>query len=135
MTQQADMIRAQARTVADSESRTLLKPLETGPAPVSVLVSFAEVRGRTRRTGPGRSSRSQTMLTCHERTSTDLESVLGAMPREFESRILRRRMRALQSNETKGGGHGRRAAVHDRGQGKLHGWSLRRGAPPDHRPG
>src|SRR6267154_834396 len=113
MTQQADMTRAQARTVTDSESRTLLKPLGTGPAPVSVLVSFAAVRGRTRRTGPGRSSRSQTMLTCRECTSTDLESVLGAMPREFESRILRRRMRALQSNKTKGGGHGRRAAVHD----------------------
>jgi len=77
MTQQADMIRAQARTVADSESRTLLKPFRDGAAPVSVLVTFAEVRERTRRTGPGRSSRSQITLTCRERTSTDLESVWG----------------------------------------------------------
>src|SRR5258707_15165270 len=50
------LIRAQARTVADSESRTLLKPFRDGAAPVSVLVTFAEVRERTRRIGPGRSS-------------------------------------------------------------------------------
>ncbi len=34
-------------------------------------------RARTQRTGPGRSSRSQTALTRHERTATDLESVWG----------------------------------------------------------
>ena len=55
----------------------LLKTFRDRAAPVSVLVSFAEVRGRPRRTGPGRSSRSQTTLTCRERTSTDLESELG----------------------------------------------------------
>jgi hypothetical protein len=63
------------------------KPLATGAAPVSVLVLFAEVRGRPRRTGPDHSSRSQTTLTCRERTSTDLESVLGVSPRESGSRI------------------------------------------------
>jgi hypothetical protein len=48
---------------------------------------FESVRGGT---GPGRSCRSQTALTQHERSPvTDLESVLGATPREFESRILR----------------------------------------------
>src|SRR5947208_14458864 len=51
-----------------------------GTAPVSVLVSFAAVRGRSRRTGPGRSSRSQTTLTCREPTPTDLESVSGPRP-------------------------------------------------------
>ena len=42
------LIRAQARTVADSKSRTLLKPFRDGAAPVSVLLTFAEfesVRG------------------------------------------------------------------------------------------
>ncbi len=43
--------------------------------PVSVLVSFATVRGRSQRTGPGRGSRSQTTLTGGERTPTDMESV------------------------------------------------------------
>jgi hypothetical protein len=70
--------------VADSESRTFLKIFRDGAAPVSVLVSFAEVRGRPRRTGPGRSSRSQTTLTCRERTSTDLESVLAATAKSPE---------------------------------------------------
>jgi hypothetical protein len=63
-------------------------------APVLVLVSFAAVRGSPQRTGLGRSSRSQTTLTCHERTYTDLESVLGASPQEFESLILRQRSSA-----------------------------------------
>jgi hypothetical protein len=40
-------------------------------APVSVLVSFAAGRERPRRTGPGRSSRSQTALACRERTPAD----------------------------------------------------------------
>jgi hypothetical protein len=61
----------------------------TGAAPVSVLVSFAAVRERPQGTGPGRSSRSQAALTRRERTPTDLESVLGASPQEFESLILR----------------------------------------------
>ena len=50
---------------------------QTGAASVSVLVSFAEVQGRPGRTAPDHNSRSQTTLTCRERTSTDLESVLG----------------------------------------------------------
>ena len=43
------------------------------------------------RRGPDqdRNSRSQTALICHERTPTDLESVLGGPPQEFESLILR----------------------------------------------
>jgi hypothetical protein len=81
------MLEVQAAATAHIESRTLLKTLRDGAAPVSVLVSFAEVRGSPRRTGPGRSSRSQTTLTYRERTSTDLESVSGN-PGEFESRIL-----------------------------------------------
>ena len=59
------------------ESRMFLKPLGTGAAPVSVLVSFAAVRECPQRTGPGLSSRSQTALTCRERVPTDLESVWG----------------------------------------------------------
>jgi hypothetical protein len=43
--------------------RILLKPSGTEAAPVSVLVSFAAVRGRPRRAGQDRSSRSQTALT------------------------------------------------------------------------
>ena len=58
-------------------SRFSCREPAAGTAPVSVLVSFAAVRERPRRTGPGRSSRSQTALTYRERTSTDLESVLG----------------------------------------------------------
>jgi hypothetical protein len=80
-------LKAQVATLPDRELRTVLKTVRDGAAPVSVLVSFAEVRGRPRRTGPGRSSRSQTGLICRERTSTDLESVLGVSPRESESRI------------------------------------------------
>ena len=59
----------------DSGPRMLLKTFRDGGAPVSVLVSFAAVRERPQRTGPGRSSRSQTAPTYGERTSTDLESV------------------------------------------------------------
>ena len=52
------------------ESRMLLKPLATEAALVSVLVSFATVRERPRKTRPGRSSRSQTALTYRERPQT-----------------------------------------------------------------
>lgn len=87
MTQQADTLKAQVGAAADSESRMLLKTIRDGAAPVSVLVSFAAVQGRPRKTGPGRSSRSRTMLTCRERAPTDLESVLGVSRRESGSRI------------------------------------------------
>jgi hypothetical protein len=78
MTQKADALKVQVGPAADAELRTLLKTFRDGAAPVSVLVSFAAVRERPQRTGPGRSSRSQTVLTCRERTSTDLESVLSS---------------------------------------------------------
>jgi hypothetical protein len=61
-------------------SRFSCREPAAGTAPVSVLISFAAVRERPRRTGPGRSSRSQTALTCRERTPADLESVWGAYP-------------------------------------------------------
>ena len=89
MTWWAGPLKAQVATLPDRELRTVLKTFRAGAAPVSVLVSFAAVQGRPRRTGPSRSYRSQTALTYSERTSADLESVLGASPREFESRILR----------------------------------------------
>jgi hypothetical protein len=66
------------------EKQTVEDQRQTGAASVSVLVSFAKVRGRPRRTEPGRSFRSQTTLTCRERTSTDLESGLGDSGRENE---------------------------------------------------
>ena len=50
MTQQADMLRAQVRTVADSESRPLLKPLAGLPKDgmrVEVWVSSPEPRRRS----------------------------------------------------------------------------------------
>src|SRR5262245_66146846 len=59
------------------------------PAAVSFVVSFAEIRDRPLRpTGHGH-PRSRTDTAWHERWGALLESVLGATPREFESRILR----------------------------------------------
>jgi len=55
-----------------------LETFRDGAAPVSVLVSFAEVRGRTRRTARGRNSRSQTTPTYRERTSADWRVELEA---------------------------------------------------------
>ena len=49
-----------------------------GVAAVSILVSFAAVRGCPQRNGPGRSARSQTRLTRREHTPTDLENVRGS---------------------------------------------------------
>ena len=86
MTRRADVLKAQVGAAADSESPMLLKTFRDWAAPVSVLVSFAAVRERPQRTGPGRSSRSQTALTCHERTPTDLESVLAATLTDLEPR-------------------------------------------------
>lgn len=88
MTQRADLLKVQAGAVVDSEARTLLKTFRHGTAPVSVLVSFAAVQERPQRTGPGLSSRSQTAPTCRERTSTDLESVLGRCLRSLIALIL-----------------------------------------------
>ena len=70
------MLEVQVGPAAQSESRTALKIIRDEAAPVSVLVSFAAVRERPQRTGPGRNSRSQTGMICLERTPTDLESVL-----------------------------------------------------------
>jgi hypothetical protein len=59
------------------------------PAAVSFVVSFAEIRERPLKpTGHGH-PRSRTVPASHERWGAHLESVLGATPREFESRILR----------------------------------------------
>jgi len=57
------MLKVQVVAMADNESRTFLKPLGTGTAPVWVLIAFAAVRERPQWAGPGRSSRSQTALT------------------------------------------------------------------------
>jgi hypothetical protein len=46
--------KAQVAAEVTCEPRMLLKPSGTEAAPVSVLVSFATVRERSRRTGPGR---------------------------------------------------------------------------------
>ena len=89
VTRWARALKGQVIMLPGRELCTLLKTFRDGAAPVSVLVSFAAVRRRPRRTGPGRGSRSQTTLTYRERTPTDLESVLGATPQEFESLILR----------------------------------------------
>ena len=56
---------------------------------VSFLVSFDYVQNRSARTTRGRQPRSRTLSTCAEPSRADLESVLVATPREFESRILR----------------------------------------------
>jgi len=61
---------------ADGESRTLLKTLATG-ARRSQFWSHSPQFESVRRTRPGRRFRSQTALTCRERRSTDLESVLA----------------------------------------------------------
>ena len=56
---------------------------------VSNMVSFAWVRGRPPRPIRHGQPRSRTAADAGERWSALLESVLGATPREFESRILR----------------------------------------------
>jgi hypothetical protein len=63
--------------------------LEGRTALVSVSVSFTAVHGRPSNTTRSRLCRSRTVLTTAEHRPTDLESVLGATPRGFESRILR----------------------------------------------
>src|SRR5260370_24757215 len=62
-------------------------------APVSVSVSFTPVRRGPAAAVPRSTARSETVTNRAERSPTDLESVLGATPREFESRILRPRTR------------------------------------------
>ncbi|MDB4873182.1 MAG: hypothetical protein JWL97_4186 [Gemmatimonadales bacterium] len=62
---------------------------QTYLAVVSFLVSFTYVRDRSQPYPAARWRRSRPLLTCRERTGAELESVLGASPREFESRILR----------------------------------------------
>ena len=56
---------------------------------VSFVVSFSYVRRRSARTTEDGQPRSRTLLNRGEPRRADLESVLGASPREFESRILR----------------------------------------------
>jgi hypothetical protein len=56
---------------------------------VSVLVSYTPVRDRSPRSPGSCPRRSRTAAAGRERRSALLESVLGATPREFESRILR----------------------------------------------
>src|SRR5579875_269581 len=56
---------------------------------VSFAVSFSYVRTRPARTAYNGQPKSRTLLSYAEPSPTDLESVLGATPREFESRILR----------------------------------------------
>jgi hypothetical protein len=58
-------------------------------ASVSFVVSFAGIRESSLRTTGHGHPRSRTGTACHERWGAHLESVLGAIPREFESRILR----------------------------------------------
>src|SRR6185437_7012479 len=96
------MIRAQVRTVPDSEPRTLLKTIRDGAGPVPVLVSFAAVQGHPRTTGPGRNSQATDRADLPRTHVHRLGKGVGATPREFESRILRRRMRALQSKQDEG---------------------------------
>jgi len=62
---------------------------------VSIVVSFAGVRGRPPRPIRHSQPRSRTAADAGERWSALLESVLGATPREFESRILRSPDQAL----------------------------------------
>jgi hypothetical protein len=69
--------KAQVTAEVTCEPRMLLKTSWDGAAPVSLLVSFAAVRGRPQRIGLGHSSRSQTILTCRERTPADLGSMWG----------------------------------------------------------
>jgi hypothetical protein len=79
---------------AGSELRTLLKPSPLHPPdaghgvkgtrPVSVLVSFTKFDDVRRLPLEGEDPRSQALLTLRERSSTDLESVLGVSPRESE---------------------------------------------------
>jgi hypothetical protein len=59
------------------------------PLPVSVSVSFIRVHRRPRRTAGLVFPWLCTVASLAGRGATDLESVLGATPREFESRILR----------------------------------------------
>jgi hypothetical protein len=67
------------------------RPVEVKPvALVSVLVSFASVQHRPRGTGRVEITQVRTVADPGEHTPADLESVLVATPREFESRILRR---------------------------------------------
>jgi len=56
---------------------------------VSIVVSFTRVRGRPARYTGTQISTSRKVKASDERWSALLESVLGATPREFESRILR----------------------------------------------
>ena len=58
---------------------------------VPFLVSFSYVLRHPARTTQNRRPRSRTLLTDAERRPTNLESVLGATPQEFESLILRHR--------------------------------------------
>jgi hypothetical protein len=55
----------------------LLKTSRHGARRSQFWSHFAAVQERPQRTGPDRSSSSQTTLTCGERTPTDLESVLA----------------------------------------------------------
>ncbi|MCW2913915.1 MAG: hypothetical protein JWN52_1983 [Actinomycetia bacterium] len=64
-------------------------PWNHPPATVSFVVSFAYVRNRSGPYRMARRRRSHPLTTCSERADAELESVLGASPHEFESRILR----------------------------------------------
>ena len=55
---------------------------------VSLVVSFAPVRRSSDLPTAHLDPRSRTVPACRERWGAHLESVLGATPREFESRIL-----------------------------------------------
>ena len=63
---------------------------QAGHVLVSFVVSFVYVRNRPVRIMSYGQSRSRPLATLAEPRRADLESVLGASPREFESRILRR---------------------------------------------
>jgi hypothetical protein len=68
-------LEVQVRAVGGSESRTLLKTIRDRAAPISVLVSFARFEGVRGEPDQTAVPRSETTLTCRERTATDLESV------------------------------------------------------------
>jgi hypothetical protein len=56
---------------------------------VAVLVAFTAVRWRSKIVGSAAAPQVRTLLALCEHPGEQLESVLGATPHEFESRILR----------------------------------------------
>ena len=70
-------VKRPGRAATQTEAIAILKTFRHGVRRSQFWSHSPQFKERPQRTGPGRSSRSQTTLTCRERTPADLESVLA----------------------------------------------------------